>query len=129
MPYPSWRQKNGPGPLEELQLRGSFPDPQTTCQGATLQEGPEPINFLPGWGMNTTTPWMGFLGFFALFRAVPQYMEIPRLGVELELQLQAYDTATATLDPSCICSLCCSLQQCQILNPLNHNGNSLFLIF
>ena len=30
-----------------------------------------------------------------------------------------YVTDTATLDPSCICDLCCSLQQYWILNPLN----------
>ena len=29
-----------------------------------------------------------------------QHMEVPRLGVELELQLQTYFTATATPDPS-----------------------------
>ena len=29
-------------------------------------------------------------------------MEVPRLGVKLELQLMAYATATATLDLSCI---------------------------
>lgn len=33
-------------------------------------------------------------------------MEVPRLGVELELQLPAYATATATPDPSHICNLC-----------------------
>ena len=32
-------------------------------------------------------------------------MEIPRLGVELELQLLAYTTATATSDPSRVCNL------------------------
>ena len=29
-------------------------------------------------------------------------MEVPRLGVELELQLLAYATATAARDPSCL---------------------------
>ena len=29
-------------------------------------------------------------------------MEVPRLGVELELQLLAYTTASATQDPSCV---------------------------
>ena len=29
-------------------------------------------------------------------------MEVPRLGVELELQPLAYTTATATPDPSCL---------------------------
>ena len=46
-------------------------------------------------------------------------MEVPRLGVDSELQLPAYATAMATLDPSCFCNLCCNLQQCWILNPLN----------
>uniref|UniRef100_A0A8D0QXE5 Complex I intermediate-associated protein 30, mitochondrial n=2 Tax=Sus scrofa TaxID=9823 RepID=A0A8D0QXE5_PIG len=43
--------------------------------------------------------------------------EVPDLGVESELQLPTYTTATS--DPSCICDLCCSLQQCWILNPLS----------
>ena len=44
-------------------------------------------------------------------------MEVPRLGVELELQLPAY--ATATPDLSHICSLYHSSQQRQIVNPLS----------
>ena len=32
-----------------------------------------------------------------------QHMEVPRLGVKLELQLPAHTTATATLDLNCIC--------------------------
>ena len=43
-------------------------------------------------------------------------MEVPRLGVKLELQLQAYTTAMATLHLICICELHNSLQQCWILN-------------
>ena len=43
-------------------------------------------------------------------------MEVPRLGVELELQLPAY--ATAILDLSHICDLHHSLLQHQILNLL-----------
>ena len=46
-------------------------------------------------------------------------MEIPRLGVELELQLPAYTTATAMPDPSRICDLQHSSWQYQILNPLS----------
>ena len=46
-------------------------------------------------------------------------MEVPRLGVKLELQLQDYATATATRDPSYIFDLCCNLQQHQILNSLS----------
>ena len=47
------------------------------------------------------------------------HMEIPRLGVKSELQLQAYATATATWDLRCICNLYHSLQQHQILSPLS----------
>ena len=44
-------------------------------------------------------------------------MEFSRLGVEPELQLLAYATATATQDPSYICGLNHSSQQHWILNP------------
>jgi len=47
-----------------------------------------------------------------------QHMEVPRLGVKSMLQLPAYTTATATQDPSHVCSLHHSSQQHQILNPL-----------
>ena len=47
-----------------------------------------------------------FLFFFFLFRAPPAAYEVLRQGVESELQLPAYTTATATPDPSRICSLC-----------------------
>ena len=47
------------------------------------------------------------------------YMEVPRLGVESELQLLAYTTATATWDPSRICDPHHSSQQRWILNPLS----------
>ena len=46
-------------------------------------------------------------------------MEVPTPGAESELQLPAYPTATATQDPSHICSLHHSSQQRQILNPLS----------
>ena len=45
-------------------------------------------------------------------------MEVPRLGVELELQLPSYTTATVAPDPSPVCDLYHSSQQCQILNQL-----------
>ena len=58
--------------------------------------------------------------FFFFFLGPPlQHMEVPRLGVELELQLLAYITAIAMWDLSCTCSLCCSSQQHQILNPMS----------
>ena len=57
--------------------------------------------------------------FFFLFTAIRQHMDIPRPGAESKLQRRPTATATGTPDPSCICDLRCSLQQCQILNPLS----------
>ena len=57
--------------------------------------------------------------FVLLFRATPVHMEVPRIEIELELQLSAYSTNTAMPDLSHICSLHHSSQQCQILNPLS----------
>ena len=57
--------------------------------------------------------------FFFFLGPHPQHMEVPRLGVELELQPLAYTTTTATPYPSHICKLCCSLQQHQIFNPVS----------
>ena len=85
-----------------------------------------------------------FVLFSLLFRACVQHMEVPELGVELELQLLAYAIATATWDLRCVCDL----QQCRLLNllskardqtrifmvtsqvhnPLSHNRNSLVLV-
>ena len=45
-------------------------------------------------------------------------MEVPRLGVQLDLQLPATATATAMPDPSWIYNLHHSSWQCRILNPL-----------
>ena len=57
--------------------------------------------------------------FVCLFRATPQCMEVPRLGVESELQLPAYTTATAMPDVSLVCDLLHSSWQRRILNPLS----------
>ena len=57
-----------------------------------------------------------FFFFFALLGPHPWHMEVPRLGVESELQLLAYATATAT--PSCVCDLQHSSRQHQIPDPL-----------
>ena len=47
------------------------------------------------------------------------HMEVPRLGVESELQLLAYATATVTLDPSHVCYLHHSSRPCWIPNQLS----------
>ena len=58
---------------------------------------------------------------FVLLGLHPLHVEVPRLGVELELQLLAFTTAaaTATSDTSCICHLYHSSWQCWILNPMS----------
>ena len=50
--------------------------------------------------------------------SLPQHVEAPRLGVDWELQLLAFTTAT-TPDPSHSCNLYHSLWLCQILKPLS----------
>ena len=57
--------------------------------------------------------------FFFSLRPHLQHMEVPRLGMEPELQLRAYTTATAMPDPSRVCHLHHSSQWHQILNPLS----------
>ena len=46
-----------------------------------------------------------FLFLFVFLGPHLWHMEVPRLGVTLELQLPAYTMARATRDPSCICDL------------------------
>ena len=50
-------------------------------------------------------PTLELLTLFFLFLPYLQHMEVPRPGVELELQLLAYTTAIATWDLSFICNL------------------------
>ena len=56
---------------------------------------------------------------FCFLELYLQHREVPRLGVELELQLPAYAIATATQDLSCLCDLHHSSQHRWILDPLN----------
>ena len=46
-------------------------------------------------------------------------MEVPRLGVEAELQLLAYTVATEMQDLSCVYDLHHGSRQHRILNPLS----------
>ena len=118
-------------------IAAAIPDPLNHCAGP--QQLLEPLQLKLGF----------FFFFFVILGLHLWLMEIPRLGVQLELQLQAYSAATATQDLSHVCDLHHSLWQCQILNPLSeardqicnlmgishvfnplsHNGNSLWLIF
>ena len=84
------------------------PDPQPTEQGQGLNPQPHGSSS----DSLTTEPQreLLFLFFYFLFLflffvflpflgPLPQHMEVPRLGVKLELQLPAYTTATAMQDP------------------------------
>ena len=65
--------------------------------------------------------WIIHIYIFFFFFSGPhlQHMEVPRLGVKLEIQVAAYMTALAMWDPSHIWDLQHSSQQCQIPNPLS----------
>ena len=83
------------------------------------------INEHPGEDRNTQVgsiwlAWTLFFPFLSFVFVGPhlQHMEVPRLGIQSELYLPAYTTATATPDLSCICNLHHSSRQRQILNPL-----------
>ena len=60
-----------------------------------------------------------FVLFYSFLRLYPPHMEVPRLGLKLQLLAYATATATATPDPSLACNLCPSVQQHWILNPLS----------
>ena len=53
--------------------------------------------------------------FFTFYSHACSLWRFPRPGVQLELQLPAYTTATATPDPNCVGELCRSLRQGWIL--------------
>ena len=63
--------------------------------------------------------WFWFLSVFLGLH--PPHMGVPRLGVQSELELLAYTTATAMQDPTRVCDLHHSSQQrCQrIFSPLS----------
>ena len=81
----------------------------------------ELINSYLNW--NTITVFFCVCG-GGLFRAARKHMEIPRLGIELELQLLTYAIATAIWDPSYIDGLHHSSWQGQIFNPLSKAMNT-----
>ena len=75
--------------------------------------------------------------FSSFFRATPMAYEVPRLGIQSELQLPAYITAIATAMPDLSCSSGIHnplseardlthilMDTSRVLNPLSHNGNS-----
>ena len=70
--------------------------------------------------MNSKLTFFNFCLFFFFFPPSgphPRHMGVPRLGIQLELQLLVY--ATATPDPSRVCNLRHTSWQCWIVNPLS----------
>ena len=59
-----------------------------------------------------------FVCLFLFFTAIPVTYGSSWASGRIRAAAEAYATATATLDVSCICDLCHHLQQGQILNPL-----------
>ena len=57
--------------------------------------------------------------FLPFLEPLPLHVEVPRLGVQLELKPPAYARATTTQDPSRVCNLLHSSRQRRILNPLS----------
>ena len=60
-----------------------------------------------------------FRSFFFFLGLHLWHMEVSGLGLEMELQLPVYNTATAMQDLSHLCNPCHSLWQHQIFNPLS----------
>ena len=74
---------------------------------------------VPSW-IHFRCAMMGTPGFFVFLGPYPRHMEVPRLGVKLELHLLVCTTATAittTWNPSWVFDLHRRSWQCQILNP------------
>ena len=64
-------------------------------------------------------PYIFFFSSFVFLRPHSLHREVPRPGVQLELQPPACTTATATPDPSGVCNLHHSSRQHQTLNQLS----------
>ena len=85
------------GKSKEMDFFSKAPRGKTMM--SPLQWGPSGLLF--GFGF-------GFLVFLGLH---PQHKQVPRLGVELDLQLPAYTTAAAMQYPSRVCDIHHSSQQ------------------
>ena len=107
----------------------AMPDPPPTERGQGWNPQPhgsqsDSLTTAPQWEL---LAWLLFTDFyifiFCFLEPHSWHMEVPSLGVILELQLPAYTTATAMPDLSCICDLHHRSQQRWILNPLSKARN------
>ena len=118
-------------PIQQPPTCGANPAPASQGIGATqllklLRELSNPVltvtqkALLKRTGLPEINIMIVIILIFLLFLGQPlQHMEVLRLRVKSELQLPAYATDTATRNLSTSSTLCCSLQQCRILNPLS----------
>ena len=108
--HSTWRAGEGGSPLRNPTLFSH-------CPKTLIWLGQEPKGRRHGVQVQTLNSF--FLKFFGFFRTTPRHVEVPRQGVELELQLPAYTTATAMWDPRHVCNLHHSSRQHWLLNPLS----------
>ena len=136
------RMSNSWGPNSLCKVKDVHKMQSLTDQGVVVGVGGSPnLTKLVAWQRNICSPLVltlnnqqqtgikiflfGQFNFFSFFLSFfflgppLRHMEVPRLGVSSELQLPAYATATATLDPSHICDLHHSSRQRRSLNPLS----------
>ena len=71
------------------------------------------------WSWSVVNFFLSFFFFFFFFWLCPHHMVFFRVGVELGLWIPAYTIATAMPDPSHVCDLHHSSEQCWIPNPLS----------
>ena len=89
-------------------------DPMINSKSLPLSEAQCP--YLSDDGIH---PVAVFIHLFIFLEPHPWHTEVPRLGVQLELQLPAYTTAIATPELSCICDLHHGSRQRRIHNLLS----------
>ena len=118
----SWEEKETPGVSTVRERPGEDMKKSVICK--VRREVSPGTNTAVTLVLNLQPPWL-WENFCLFFFLGPHtwHMEVPRLGVESELQLSAYAIATATPDPSCIRYLHHSSWHPQILDPLSKSRN------
>ena len=86
------------------------------------------VTFYGKENLNLSSPFVLFWSFFFFLGLHPRHMGVPSLGVESELLLLAYATATAMPDPSRVCDLYHSSRQHWILNPLSEARDRIHIL-